>query len=194
VLEEEFGVGLGIGLKGEKDVVVMEASSATEEENWDMQGVDWWKKVESFLSAFRKRAQEAIYPGRDVTIDELLIKAYGRSPHTLQIPSKAAGKGYKIYAMCILGYLWDCFFTSRISGIVGVPKGTGDERATSVMIITLMHTLPNRGRNNCVWLDNFFTTGKLFSRGLLLTSGVLPNASHQSCGSCEPPGGPHITN
>ena len=46
--------------------------------------------------------------------------AKGRSKHTLQIPSKAAEKGYKIYSLCDHGYLLDFLFTSKIAKISGL--------------------------------------------------------------------------
>lgn len=65
---------------------------------------------------------KAIQPGRDITIDEHLIKCNGRSKHILQILTKAAGKGYKAYMICTIGYFYNFVFTSRTEKIAEVPK------------------------------------------------------------------------
>jgi hypothetical protein len=109
------------------------ASNLFDEVSLDMHAQDWWKKVNPLVTNFRNRSREALIPGRDVAIDELLIEAKGRSKHTLQIPSKAAGKGYKVYALCTLGYLYDFVFTSRTEKIAEVGE-VKNERQTSTMV------------------------------------------------------------
>jgi hypothetical protein len=104
---------------------------------------------------------EAIQPGRDIAIDEHLIKCLGRSKHTLQIPSKAAGKGYKVYMTSVIGYLYDFVFTSRTEKIAEVPMKK-NERQTSTMVLQLLQRLPNKGKKHVVYLDNFFSTVELY--------------------------------
>jgi hypothetical protein len=76
---------------------------------------------------------EAIQPWRDIAIDEQLIECYGRLKHILQIPSKAASKGYKVYAACIIGYMYNFVFTSRTEKIAEVPL-IKNERQISTMV------------------------------------------------------------
>jgi hypothetical protein len=76
---------------------------------------------------------EAIQSGRDVAINKHLIKCQGRSKHTLQIPSKAAGKGYKAYMACTIGYLYNFVFTSRTEKIAEISMEK-NERQTTIMI------------------------------------------------------------
>jgi hypothetical protein len=64
---------------------------------------------------------ETIQLGRDIAINEHLIKCKGRSKHTLQIPSKAAGKDYKAYMACTIGYLYNFVFTNRTEKIAQIP-------------------------------------------------------------------------
>jgi hypothetical protein len=109
------------------------ASNAYEESLMDMQGEDWWKKVNPLCTNFRNRNMEAIQSGRDVALDKILIKCHGRSKHILQIPSKIAGKGYKAYACSFIGYMWNFVFTSRTEKIAEVPKVT-NERQISTMV------------------------------------------------------------
>jgi hypothetical protein len=103
-----------------------------------------------------------IQPGRDVTIDKHLIKCHGRSKHILQIPSKAAGKGYKVYIAYIIGYLYNFVFTSRTEKIAQIPMKK-NERQISIIIKQLLQTLPNQGKGHVVYLNNFFSTVKLYS-------------------------------
>jgi hypothetical protein len=105
---------------------------------------------------------KAFTPERDITIDKLLIEAKGRSQHTLQIPFKAAGKGYKVYALCSLNYLYNFVFTSRTQKIAEVPVKKG-VRHISTIIQYLMRRLPNGSTRHVVYLDNFFTTVFLLS-------------------------------
>jgi hypothetical protein len=119
---------------------------------------------------------EAIQPGRDIAIDEHLIKCHGRSKHTLQIPSKAAGKDYKVYMAYIIGYLYNFVFTNRTEKIAQVPMKK-NERQTSTMIKQLLQTLPNQGKGHVVYLDNFFNTVKLYSD--------LKKLGIGACGTCK---------
>jgi hypothetical protein len=57
---------------------------------------------------------KAIQSGRDIALDKILIECHGRSKHTLQIPSKTAGKGYKAYACCFIGYMMEELHTGSI--------------------------------------------------------------------------------
>ena len=109
------------------------ASNLLDEASLEMHAKDWWKKVDPLVTNFRNRAMEAFTPGRDIAIDELFIEAKGRSQHTLQILFKAAGKGYKVYALCSLGYLYNFVFTSRTQKIAEVPVEKG-VRHTSTII------------------------------------------------------------
>ena len=43
----------------------------------EMQSKDWWKKVDPLVSNFREQCCYYIKPGRDVSIDELLIQCFG---------------------------------------------------------------------------------------------------------------------
>jgi hypothetical protein len=127
-----------------------------------MQVKDWWKKVDPLVTRFRDRAKEALTPGRDVAIDEILVEVKGRSKHTLQIPSKAAGRGYKVYALCTHGYLYDFVFTSRIQKIAEVGEEK-DVRQTFTMVQYLMKRFLNEGYHYIVYLDNFFITANLLA-------------------------------
>jgi Transposase IS4 len=65
-------------------------------------------------NSFRKAITQNLYRlPQDLCIDEILMQFSSRSKHTIQMNSKAAGKGYKIYYLCCPnGYLIDFRFTS----------------------------------------------------------------------------------
>jgi hypothetical protein len=119
---------------------------------------------------------EAIQPGRDIAIDEHLIECKGRSKYILQIPSKAAGKGYKAYMACTIGYLYNFVFISRTEKIAQVLMKK-NERQTFTMVKQLFQTLLNQGKGHVVYLDNFFNTIELYSDFKLLGIGA--------CGTCK---------
>lgn len=97
--------------------------------------------------------------------------ARGRSKYTLQIPSKAAKKGYKIYSLCDHGYLLD--FLSKIAKISGLEdlKPTTElyrkdafndsERAVLSLVKRIQTVYPDRDAFAVV-LDNFFTSHRLY--------------------------------
>ena len=78
-------------------------------------GADWWKKLEPLATGFREASLEYYEPGSIISIDEQLIKLKGRSRHTLQITSKQAGKGFKVYSLCQDNYLISLLFASKVS-------------------------------------------------------------------------------
>ena len=141
-------------------------SDLDEEAKFNVIGKDWWRKVAPLTFRFRDRCKKAVLSATHCSIDELLEKFEGRSKHTLQIDTKAAGKGYKIYALNLLGgYLVDYRYTSKATKIAEVHCPPG-KRATSQMILDMMTTLPPKPfregyASYVVWLDNFFTTADL---------------------------------
>ncbi|KAF7501968.1 hypothetical protein GJ744_006158, partial [Endocarpon pusillum] len=74
----------------------------------------WYKKVEPLATRFRNATTPQVYElPQNLSIDEQLVKFKGRSKHTIQMNSKAAGQGYKIYSLCSTdGYMIDFRFSS----------------------------------------------------------------------------------
>ena len=94
---------------------VLKISNPDENEIIDTRGPDWWKKLEPLATDFRKALKKYWIPGSYVSVDEQLILFRGRSCHTMQIATKAAGVGFKIYSLCQENYLFDFLFTSKVS-------------------------------------------------------------------------------
>ena len=132
------------------------------------QGPDWWKKLEPLATDFRKTSLKHCRPGSMISIDEQLVLFKGRSRHTLQITTKSAHKGFKIYSLCQDNYLLSFMFaskSSRISELKTVrqlgflPKDKLTPSA--LLVIQLCKELPS-SLNYHLFCDNFFTSTKLF--------------------------------
>jgi hypothetical protein len=76
----------------------------------------WYMKVEPLASLLRAKFQAYAILGQNVSFDEMMIPYSGRSQHTLKMPNKPISEGFKVWALCDRGYLWDFLFYSRLSG------------------------------------------------------------------------------
>ncbi|ERF72396.1 hypothetical protein EPUS_07558 [Endocarpon pusillum Z07020] len=119
----------------------------------------WYKKVEPLATHFRKATTPNMYElPQNLSIDEQLVKFKGRSKHTIQMNSKAAGKGYKIYSLCCSnGYMVDFRFSSateKVAELGGYPEFSQSE----AIVLDLAEPF------YVLHLDNFFTTRKLYQR------------------------------
>ena len=79
----------------------------------DSYGQFWPSKVDPILTDILEASRHYLQPGRDIAIDEQLIGFRGRSRHTLTIPSKKAGTGFKCYCLCNDNYLLNLYWTSK---------------------------------------------------------------------------------
>jgi len=75
-------------------------------------------------SHLQQRCQELYLPGTHVSIDEMMVKFNSRSGHTVRIPSKPISVGFKVLALCDVGYTFSWLYTSRLTSIAGVVKET----------------------------------------------------------------------
>ena len=62
------------------------------------------ESLNPWYSHIRKTSRDLLTPGREISVDEQLILFKGRSAHTMQIGSKEAGIGFKIYSLCAENY------------------------------------------------------------------------------------------
>ena len=65
----------------------------------------WWYKVEPLASEFERAAQNYYHPGSNISIDETMIRCFGRTKHTIKMPNKPISQGYKIFALAEYGYI-----------------------------------------------------------------------------------------
>lgn len=73
----------------------------------------WYRKLEPLNSLIRDRCNQYYLPSSNVTVDEMMIRFGGRSLHTYRIPSKPITEGYKVLALCDVGYTYNWIFASR---------------------------------------------------------------------------------
>ncbi len=71
-----------------------------ENEKIDTRESDWWKKLESLTSEFRKISKTYWLFDHHVSVDEQLVKFKKRSRHIMQITSKATEVEFKLYNLC----------------------------------------------------------------------------------------------
>jgi len=77
----------------------------------------WTAKLEPFSTLFQQACKQYLHPGRNVSIDEQLILFKGRSKHTMNIPSKEADRGFKIYCLCSENYL-SCMHRKSLKSLI----------------------------------------------------------------------------
>ena len=90
----------------------------------------------------------------------------------MQIGSKEAGVGFKIYSLYIENYLWDFIFTSPIHGISESTKVSGLTDIGSV-VYNLYKQLPGGSNRYIIYTDNFFTNINLYTALRNIDIGVI---------------------
>ncbi len=133
----------------------------------DLPDSQWYKKVEPLATKFREATTAELYElPQNLSIDEQLIKFKGRSKHTIQMNSKAAEQGYKIYSLCCAnGYMIDFRFTSGQQKIAQLGSYPGFSQSESVVLdlaYSLLKRFPQPRPFYVLHLDNFFTTRALY--------------------------------
>ena len=78
--------------------------------------IHWHTKLEPLASLLRTKFQAYVVLGQNVSFDEMMVPFAGRSKHTLKMKNKPISEGFKIWALCDHGYLWDFLLYSRTSG------------------------------------------------------------------------------
>lgn len=154
----------------------------------------WWYKVEPLASSFDKASQQYYQPGSNISIDETMIRCFGRTKHTVKMPSKPIEQGYKIFVLAEHGYIWTFTWTSRLWGIADLFK-YDSLSPTASMVLKMIKKLPglsdsmaNLPANTIanlpakapyvVYMDNYFTSVTLFKELRELRCGA--------CGTTRP--------
>jgi len=77
----------------------------------------WFRGLGPLNSIIRDRCQEYYLPASNITVDEMMIWFGGRSHHTYRMPSKPIREGYKVFALCDIGYTFNWLFASRSQSV-----------------------------------------------------------------------------
>ena len=124
---------------------------------------DWWRKLEPLSRHLRKQSQILVLPGTHLSIDEMMVSFTGRSYHTVRIPSKPIPRGYKVIALCSMGYMLDWILTSRTKSFAKLTK-LPDLSPTSSAVLQLCRSLDTRTYHFIIYMDNGFSTVPLFQK------------------------------
>jgi hypothetical protein len=152
----------------------------------------WWYKVEPLATEFQSAAKKYYTPGSKVSIDEIMIRCFGRTLHTVKMPNKPIKQGYKVFAIAEHGYIWTFAWSSRLWGIIEMFRYPAVS-PTGSMVLNMITELPGipgqaTGSNTSweivpysVYMDNYFTSVALFQE--------LRNLGCGACGTARPKSG-----
>ncbi|KAL1993893.1 hypothetical protein VTN49DRAFT_2562 [Thermomyces lanuginosus] len=145
---------------------------------------EWWYKIEPMANCFQEAATSYYQPGSWLSVDEIMVRCFGRTTHSYRMPHEPIKQGYKIFALAERGYVFAIAWTSRLWGIMELFKYPGLSPTASMVInlITKLPGLPSRAEGNekrgpeakySIYMDNFFTSVPLFKE-----------LRHIGCGAC----------
>jgi Transposase IS4 len=66
----------------------------------------WWYKLKPLASSLQRSFMQFYTPSSEVSIDELMVRCFGRSIHTYKMPNKPIPQGYKLFGIADHGYLY----------------------------------------------------------------------------------------
>jgi hypothetical protein len=163
---------------------------------------DWWHKLEPLASCFHKAARKFYTPGSHLSVDEVMVRCFGRTLHTYKMPNKPIKQGYKIFALAEHGYIWSFSWSSRQFGIEEMFKWPG-LTPTGSMVVELIERLPKIPRiepqikpqtepcleltisspvaSYSIYMDNYFNSVALFKH--------LYDRRYGACGTARPTSG-----
>ncbi|XP_053319679.1 piggyBac transposable element-derived protein 4-like [Spea bombifrons] len=119
-------------------------------------------KIRPLITHLAAKFAEAYRPGRDICVDESLMKYKGRLGFKQYIPSKRSRYGIKLYKLCEseTGYT-QAFRVYEGKNSHLDPPGCPEHLGTSAKIVwDLIFPLMNKGYH--LYVDNFYTSVPLF--------------------------------
>ena len=93
-----------------------------------------------------------------------MITFGGRSFHTYRIPSKPITEGFKVFALCDVGYTYSWIFASQANSCAGLILQE-DLTPTGSTVFQLATSLPySSGLHFNIYMDNYFPSLSLFTK------------------------------
>ena len=140
---------------------------------------DKFAKVAPIASMLRSNFQKYSVPQQNVSIDEAMIKYYGRHGCKQYIRGKPIRFGYKAWCLNLVsGYLIDFdFYQGKSSTLPVTSLGVGGS-----VIKNLVSRLPGRGYH--VFCDRFFTSLKLVEEMGVEGIGITGTIQRNRMGDC----------
>ena len=139
-----------------------QANSEDSEDESPEMSTKWWNKLEPIASEFRSSCLKYCTPGINLSVDEMMVRCFGRSKHTFKAPNKPIKEGYKIFALCEAGYTYYFMWSSKSKSYGELVKQP-DLTPTESMVYQLAQTLPT-GLPYILYMDNLFTRVPLLRR------------------------------
>jgi hypothetical protein len=130
-------------------------------------------KVEPLNEELRNDMMRLWTPTTHLAIDEAIQRFLGRAKETVNIPSKPTPEGFKIWVLANCGYILAWLFHARGTGPVLLDdywtRSRGFPPTQAVVFELLLQEGIQQDCRHIVWLDNLFTSVRLFA--LLRDSG-----------------------
>jgi len=79
---------------------------------------DWHFKISPLDERLMSRFQEFVIPGSKLSYDEQMLPFRGRSTHVTKVPGKPHPDGFKVWALCDHGYIYDWLYFSGSAGML----------------------------------------------------------------------------
>lgn len=136
-----------------------------QDSDWQREHPNTMRKVGRLLDMFRDRCRTVYSPGRDLALDEMMLKCRCRVSFRFMASYKPIKYGLRNYALCEseTGYLADFRLDMK--------DGT---KVQEHVLKLLEHA---KGKNHVVYMDNFFCTVDTFTKALDM--GIY------ACGTCR---------
>ena len=116
-------------------------------------------KIEPFLNSLLKKFQDAFYPGKNLSIDEMVVKWKGRSKYKMYNPNKPEKYHIKTFGVCdsVTGYAVNLliYFGKDTSFQEGLEGGQSEK--------VFEYLLRPLGSGHHVFADRYYTTYNLIT-------------------------------
>ncbi|PWW77185.1 hypothetical protein C7212DRAFT_180505, partial [Tuber magnatum] len=149
-----------------------------------------FQKLEPLNSLIHDHCQQYCLLSWNITMDKMMIRIGGQSHHTYRIPSKPIIEGYKVFALCNVGYTYNWIFASCSNSFIDlVPQPDFTPTGSAVFqLAAVLPYSPNLHFN--IYMDNYFPSiallERLHNRGLVgggiagVNSKAFPPTIHDS--------------
>ncbi|CAF1419084.1 unnamed protein product [Adineta steineri] len=118
-------------------------------------------KIKPVINSLRKKFKSLVIPNKNLCIDESLILWKGRLAFKQYIPSKRRRFGIKVFVICDCqtGAVLDFIVYTGLSTDIDLDQTLGKSGS---IVLTLMKPYLNKGHS--VFLDNWYTSSRLFEK------------------------------
>ncbi|PVH67519.1 hypothetical protein DL98DRAFT_443407 [Cadophora sp. DSE1049] len=87
----------------------------------DLIPADWHHKLSPLDTLLQAQFQAVVTLGSHISYDEIIIGYRGRRTHVTKVPGKPEPNGYKNWALCCKGYIYDWLYYSGSCGESHIP-------------------------------------------------------------------------